>query len=106
MIRTEHLDESTAQRLLEDPLFAEELLREGLQALVDGEIEMGKSLICDCIEATVGFDNVANDINESPASVRHMFSADGNPNIDNLFDVIVNLQKHGGLSLEVSTQAH
>ena len=78
------------------------LWRYCVQALFDGEIEVGKSMIRDYINATVGFEAVASDIDKSPKSMMRMFSASDNPNTGNLFGVLASLQRRGGVNLEVS----
>lgn len=106
MALTKQFKQTVADRLQEDPAFAEALLREGVQALFDGEVDVGKSMIRDYINATVGFETVASDIDKSPKSVMRMFSAAGNPNTGNLFGVLASLQKRSGLSLQVSSRSH
>ena len=102
MALTKQFKQSVVERLQDDPDFAVALLREGVQALFDGEIEVGKSMIRDYINATVGFEAVASDIDKSPKSVMRMFSASGNPNTGNLFGVLASLQRRGCVNLEVS----
>ena len=41
------------------PAFRRELLREGIQCLLAGEVDTGKTVLRDYINATVGFEELA-----------------------------------------------
>ena len=84
-----------------DAAFRESLLAEGVQALVAGDLETGKSVIRDYINATIGFDQLASATGTPSKSLMRMFSSRGNPNARNLFSVIGYLQRSTGLNLSV-----
>ena len=42
-------------RVAADPAFGEALLREGIDALLTGDVDTGKAVLRDYIKATVGF---------------------------------------------------
>ena len=94
-----------SQRLNSDPEFAVALLSEGLDALLAGELEIGKAILRDYIKATVGFEALAEAIGAPSKSLIRMFGPRGNPQARNLFSVITYLQQRSGVRLRVSTAA-
>ncbi len=89
------------RRVADDPVFAENLLREGVDAMLGGDLETGKSILRDYINATIGFEKLA-EATETPAkSLMRMFGPRGNPQASNLFGVIGYLQKASGVELHV-----
>jgi len=89
-------------RIATDPEFASALLKEAVQALLDGETNVGKSLLRDCINATIGFGELAQTTGIPDKSLQRMFSPKGNPQTTNLFAVISALLEHNNASLEVT----
>lgn len=89
-------------RAAADPEFAAGILKEATQAFLNGEINVGKALLRDCINATIGFSELAEITGIPTKSLQRMFSRTGNPQTDNLFNVILALQKHNHIALEVA----
>jgi DNA-binding phage protein len=85
-----------------DPAFRDELLREGVECLLSGELETGKAILRDYINATIGFETLSNLTHKSAKSLMRMLGPKGNPQARNLFEVISHLQKTGGLRLELA----
>ncbi len=102
MALTRNFKETITERVQSDPEYADALLEQGIQAMLDGDVEVGKSIIRDYINATIGFGVLAEKVNKNPKSVMRMFSDVGNPNAKNLFSVIGTLQRHVGKHLEVT----
>jgi len=88
-------------RIESDPAFRDELLREGVERLLSGELEIGKSILRDYINGTIGFERLGDLTKISAKSLMRMFSPKGNPQARNLLAVIAHLQKTGGLRLEL-----
>ncbi len=88
-------------RVARDPEFKQALLTEGVNALLGGDVETGKAVLRDYINATVGFEALAQATGTPPKSLMRMFGPRGNPNASNLFAVIGCLQRSSGLTLEV-----
>jgi hypothetical protein len=57
--KTAKFNDLVLDRLKADKKFAQALLREGIDALLSGDVETGKSLLRDTIKATVGFERLA-----------------------------------------------
>ncbi len=101
MALTRDFKETIQKRVQTDPLFREELLKEGVQCLVSGDMETGKTILRDYINATVGFEELGDLTDKSPKSLMRMFGPKGNPQARNLFKIIEWLQKREGICLEV-----
>ena len=85
-----------------DKKFAEALLREGIDAMLAGDVDTGKTILRDYIKATVGFEKLGQ-ATETPAkSLIRMFGPRGNPQAKNLFSVIGYLQKRAGVRFHVA----
>ena len=84
-----------------DQAFREALLAEGVEAMLAGYVETGKTVIRDYINATVGFERLAKAVGTSSKSLMRMFGPGGNPNARNLFAVLDQLQRSSGISLGV-----
>ena len=89
------------ERLERDPGFREALLEEGVQCLLAGEVDVGKSVLRDYVNATIGFQELGGLTEKSPKSLMRMLSPNGNPQARNLFEIINCLQEREGLHLKV-----
>ena len=88
-------------RIERDPGFREALLEEGVECLLTGDVETGKSVLRDYINATIGFRELGALTDKSPKSLMRMLGPHGNPQARNLFEIIGCLQEREGLHLEV-----
>jgi hypothetical protein len=101
MALTRDFKETIRARAQRDRAFRSELLREGTQCLLSGDVETGKTVLRDYINATVGFEALGAATRKSPKSLMRMLGPRGNPQARNLFEIIEYLQKHEGVHLEV-----
>ena len=99
---TRDFKETVQTRAERDPEFREGLLKQGVDCLLAGEVDTGKIVLRDYINATVGFEELGSLTGKSPKSLMRMFGPAGNPNARNLFDVISRIQQHEGVQLEVT----
>lgn len=81
--------------------FRKELFIESIQLLLAGEVDTGKAILRDYINATVGFTGLSEELDLSSKSLMRMLSPDGNPSSENLFQIIAFLQKEEGVRLKV-----
>lgn len=88
MALTRSFKETVKSRAARDAAFRDALLVEGVSALLAGEMEIGKAILRDYINATVGFEKLAEKTGTPAKSLMRMFGANGNPNARNLFAVI------------------
>ncbi len=98
---TRSFKETIRERVQEDAAFRDALLAEGIDAMLSGEVEVGRSIIRDYINATIGFEQLAKETGTPTKSLMRMFGRAGNPSARNLFAVISALQKSSGTSLRV-----
>jgi len=101
MALTKDFKETVQKRALRDPDFRIGLLEESIDCLLSGELDTGKTLLRDYINATIGFEALAHLMDKSPKSLMRMFSPAGNPRADNLLNVIAALQEQEGVQLQV-----
>ena len=78
---------------------------EALEALLSDDLETGKVLLRDYVNATVGFEALAAELDKSPKSLMRMLSDKGNPRAGNLLGMVGHLKKREGVALSVSTAA-
>ena len=101
MVLTRNFKETIQARIERDPTFREELLKEGVECLLSGDMDTGKAILRDYINATIGFKELGGLTAKSPKSLMRMFGPNGNPQARNLFEIIGCLQKREGLHLKV-----
>ncbi len=101
MALTRDFKETVQARARSDPDFREGLLKEGVECLLAGDVETGKIVLRDYINATIGFEELGALTNKQPKSLMRMFGPSGNPQARNLFEVIGHMQQHEGVQLEV-----
>src|ERR1700678_2782679 len=102
MAKAKDFRELVQSRVKTDAKFAEALLREGVDAMLSGDVDTGKTILRDYIKATVGFEKLGAATGAPPKSLIRMFGPSGNPQAKNLFSVLGYLQKRAGLELHVS----
>lgn len=102
MALTRSFKDLVQKQVAADPAYGEALLREGIDAMLAGDIETGKAILRDYIKATVGFETLGAEIGTPPKSLIRMFGPRGNPQARNLFGVLGYLQKRANLRFHVS----
>jgi DNA-binding phage protein len=101
MALTRDFKETIQERARRDSAFREALLKEAVDALLAGDVETGKTVLRDYINATVGFEKLATVTKKSPKSLMRMLGPKGNPQARNFFEIVAYLQKKEGLRLKV-----
>jgi DNA-binding phage protein len=81
-----------------DPEFRVDLFREAIEAMLSNDLETGKVLLRDYVNATVGFEALAQDMDKDPKSLMRMLSAKGNPRADNLLAMVSRLKQREGMA--------
>ena len=69
MALTRDFKETIQERARRDAAFREALLKEAVDAMLSGDVETGKTVLRDYINATVGFDKLATVTKKSPKSL-------------------------------------
>ena len=79
MALTRDFKETILARVARDPKFRKELLREGIESMLTGDIATAKTILRDYINATVGFAEVSEATNIPSESLMWMLGPAGNP---------------------------
>jgi DNA-binding phage protein len=105
VVLTRNFKETIQARAQSDPEFRKELLREGIESLLAGDIETAKTVLRDYINATVGFTELAEATHRSSKSLMRMLGPSGNPRASNLLEIIAYLQQQAGIRFALLPQS-
>lgn len=97
MALTKDFKATLRRRAQQDPAFRLALLKEGLDAMLAGDVVTGKAVLRDYINAAVGFGTLAQLTNIPAKSLMRMLGPKGNPRAENLFQIIRHLQAREGI---------
>jgi DNA-binding phage protein len=101
MSLTRDFKETIRARVERDPKFRKELLREGVEAMLAGDVATAKAILRDYVNATVGFTDLAEATHIPSKSLMRMLGPAGNPRTDNFFEIVSYLQRREGVRFEV-----
>jgi DNA-binding phage protein len=96
MTLTRDFKQTVVERVARDPDFAKALLDEAATLFLSGEPDAARLILRDLVNATVGFENLAELTHKPSKSLHRMLSPKGNPSMDNLaaiFEAIRNWLK-------------
>ena len=85
---TREFKETVQARLKSDRKYRKEPLREGVECLLAGDLDTGKAILRDYINATIGFEELSRRTKRPAKSLMRMLGPSGNPQARNLFEVI------------------
>lgn len=103
MTITRDFKETINARVQREPEFAKALLDEAASLFLNGEPETARLILRDLVNATTGFEELANEILLPSKSLHRMLSAKGNPTMNNLTAIFNVLRKKLNVNLEVHT---
>ena len=101
MALTKDFKETVQARARRDPAFRKALLREGIESLLSGDVETGKVVLRDFVNAVMSFGELAEATHVPPKSLMRMLGPKGNPSARKFFVMLGALQKREGVSLRV-----
>jgi DNA-binding phage protein len=101
MALTKDFRETVQARVRRDPAFRQGLLVDAIESLLAGDVALGKELLRDYINATVGFPKLAAHTKIHAKTLHQMFGPAGNPTARNLFEIVAYLQRAEGMSFHV-----
>jgi DNA-binding phage protein len=84
-----------------DPEFRRALLCQGVESVLFGDIDTGKAVLRDYVNATLGFRALAKGTGIPAKSLMRMLSAGGRPSSVKLAAILRVLQRNEGVRLEV-----
>ncbi|MHB8370139.1 MAG: helix-turn-helix domain-containing transcriptional regulator [Leptospirales bacterium] len=99
---TRDFKKTVLARAKSDPDFAKALLDEALTLFLNGEPDTARLVLRDLVNATVGFEALAEDLHKSSKSVHRMLSLSGNPTMENFSAIITAIKK----SLRIGIKVH
>lgn len=102
---TTDFNETIREQLQKSEEFRRAFLREAIGCMIEGDVDTGKSVLRKYINGTIGFVKLGEALGRSPKVLMRMFSAKGNPQAKNLFEIVAYLQKVEGTVLEVVERA-
>ena len=105
MALTREFKNTVAARVQRDPRFREALFTEALNAYFAGDTTVGKAILRDFVNATVGFEELAVTLNKPSKSLHRMLAPRGNPSTENFFSIVTALQKKAHVKLRVTAKA-
>ena len=101
MALTRDFRETVQARMRSDEDFRRGSLRDAIEALLAGETALGREILRDFINATLGFPELAEKTGIHVKTLHQMFGPKGNPTAANLFNIIACLQEQEGVHLRV-----
>ena len=88
MALTREFRETVMAQVKKDPVFRGELIIEATNALMEGDLETGKGLLRDYLNATESLSVIAGELNLHGKSIRRMLGPKGNPTLKNFIGIL------------------
>ena len=105
MALTRNFKETVLERVHRDEAFATALLDEAATLFLNGETETARLVLRDLVNATIGFEQLA-EVTEKPSkSLHRMLSPKGNPSMDNLASIFCAVREKLNVTLEAHSVA-
>ncbi|MCP4751715.1 MAG: transcriptional regulator [Proteobacteria bacterium] len=101
MSLTRDFKETVKERVQREPEFAVALLDEAISLFLNGEPETARLILRDLVNATVGFEALADATAKPSKSLHRMLSAKGNPTMDNLTTIFNVLRRNFNVDIKV-----
>jgi DNA-binding phage protein len=98
---TRNFKDTILENMRRKPGFAKAMFLDGINCFLQDEFDVGKDVLRDYINGTIGFEKLGKKVGLPPKSLMRMFGRNGNPQAKNFFAVIAALQKYAGIKLHV-----
>jgi hypothetical protein len=102
MALTRKFKETVQLRVKKDPEYRKELLLEATNSFLDGDIDTGKTLLRDYLNATEALPSIARELSLDEKSIRRMIGPSGNPTLKNFINLLGACKKREHLELKVA----
>ena len=106
MALTRDFRKTIQARAKRDPAYREAMLTEAVDSFLSGDVEVGKAMLRDYINATIGFEALSRQLDKPSKSLHRMLSPSGNPKTKNFFEILHFLQRNEGVELLVTARHH
>ncbi len=100
MALTRNFKETILARVQSDPEFAKGLLDEAVTLFLEGEPETAKLILRDLVNATIGFEQLAQAVDKPTKSVHRMLSPSGNPTMTHLSAIFAAIKQTLNIALQ------
>jgi DNA-binding phage protein len=100
MALTRDFKQTIVERVERDPAFAKALLDEAATLFLNGEPETARLILRDLVNATLGFEQLAEVTDKPSKSLHRMLSPKGNPSMDNLAAIFGAVRSRLNVTLE------
>ena len=98
---THDFKETIRARAQREPKFRQALLREAVECYLNGDLETGKAVLRDYVNATLGFQALEEQTDIPAKSLMRMLGPNGSPSAANLSSILTVLQKAEGVHFEL-----
>jgi DNA-binding phage protein len=101
---THDFKETIRARAQKDAKFRQALLCEAVESYLNGDLETGKAVLRDYVNATLGFQELEERTDIPAKSLMRMLGPKGSPSAANLSSILTVLQKTEGVHFELSVR--
>lgn len=101
MALTRNFKQTILARAQRDVRFRKAMFTEALNEFLGGNTTAGKAILRDLVNATIGFEQLAAELNKPSKSLHRMLAPHGNPSTENFFFIVQALQKRTQIGLSV-----
>ena len=101
MALTRDFKDTVRARAQRDPQFRLALIEEAVECLINGDLDGGRSVLGDYINATLGYAALAELTGKDAKSLIRMLRPGSNPTSKNLLDILNQVKLQEGAKIEV-----
>lgn len=98
---TRDFRETIQNRIKKDPEFAKHLLDEAVSEFLNDNPESARILLRKIVNATIGFEGLAEKTSKNSKCLHRMLSASGNPSMNNLSNIFGVLRQNQNVNFEI-----
>ena len=99
---TKEFKTTVMARARHDKNFCNAMLTEAINELFTGDIDVGKAILRDYINATISFEILSAMLDKNPKSIMRMLGPYGNPTSKSLFEIFHAIQKIKKMRINIS----
>jgi DNA-binding phage protein len=104
MALTRDFKKTILERAQKSPAFRNGLLEHAINEFLLGNVEVGKELMRDYINATIAFPRLALKLHKSDKSLQRMLGPRGNPTMSNFCAILKAVQQKEGFKLKAQVR--
>ena len=104
MALTRDFRQTITARVRSEPAYARALLQQATSLLLQGEPHTAKLLLRDLVNASMGFEQLARDMDKPAKSLHRMLSAAGNPTLSHVSAMLAAIAAHLGVEIQAKVK--